>query len=374
MANIKENSSVLICASVAKKPWHIETKISVWTTEQTKMMKIKLLFTLICSTLLLSCYAQQPTDSKADKMLVYQLGNGGWPKQLEDKSVVNYDLALTPELKEKIKATTDLHATFDNKATSREVVYLLKAYKKTRNKNYLKAAEKGLDFILEAQYDNGGWPQYYPDRASYRSQITYNDDAMINVLNILQDIATQTNDFENVNAAYIEKAKTAVNKGLSCILKTQVKQKAKPAIWAAQYDKDSMLPEKARAFEPASLSTSESVSIIRFLMRFKNPSDEIKNSILGAVNWFSEYKISGYRFDREKAVSGLIADKNTIVWARFYDLEKNIPIFGDRDNTVKFKLEELSPERRNGYAWYGNWGQKLIEKDYPKWLTSNGIK
>jgi len=338
------------------------------------MNNLKFFLSIVCSTLLMSCYAQIPADSTADKMLVYQLSNGGWPKQLEDKSVVNYDLALTPELKEKIKATTDLHATFDNKATSREVVYLLKAYKKTRNKNYLKAAEKGLDFILEAQYDNGGWPQYYPDRASYRSQITYNDDAMINVLNILQDIATQTNDFENVNAAYIEKAKNAVNKGISCILKTQVKQKAKPAIWAAQYDKDSMLPAKARAFEPASLSTSESVSIIRFLMRFKNPSDEIKNSITGAVKWFTEYKITGYRFDREKTGSGLIADNTSVVWARFYDLEKNIPIFGDRDNTVKLKLEELSPERRNGYAWYGNWGQKLIEKDYPKWLASNAIK
>lgn len=322
----------------------------------------------------MSCYAQMPTDSTADKMLIYQLSNGGWPKQLDDKSVVNYDLALTPELKEKIKATTVLHATFDNKATSREVLYLVKAYKKTQNKNYLKAAEKGLDYILEAQYANGGWPQYYPDKALYRSEITYNDDAMINVLNILQDIATQTNDFENVNSLYIEKAKAAVNKGISCILKTQVKQNGKLTIWAAQYDKDSMLPAKARAFEPASLSTSESANVIRFLMRLKNPSTEIKNSIDGAVKWFTEYKINGYRFDRQKTVSGLVADNAAVVWARFYDLEKNIPIFGDRDNTVKLKLEELSPERRNGYAWYGNWGQKLIEKDYPKWLASNGIK
>ena len=338
------------------------------------MKNLKLFLSVVCSTLLMSCYAQIQADSTADKMLVYQLSNGGWPKQLEDKSVVNYDLALTPEIKEKIKATTVLHATFDNKATSREVIYLVKAYKKTQNKNYLKAVEKGLDYIFEAQYPNGGWPQYYPDRATYRSQITYNDDAMINVLNILQDITTQSNDFETVNVSYIEKAKTAVNKGISCILKTQVKQKGKLTIWAAQYDKDSMLPAKARAFEPASLSTGESVSIIRFLMRFKNPSMEIKNSITQAVNWFSEHKITGYSFDRETTGSGLIADKNAVVWARFYDLEKNIPIFGDRDNTVKFKLEELSPERRNGYAWYGNWGQKLIEKDYPKWLASNGIK
>jgi len=335
-------------------------------------MKIKILLTLICNTLLISCYAQQPTDSTADKMLVYQLGNGGWPKQLEDKSVVNYGATITPDLLAKIKATKDLHATFDNKATSREVVYLVQAYKKTNNKTYLAAAEKGLDYILSAQYENGGWPQYYPDKALYRSEITYNDDAMINVLNILQDIATQQNGFEVVNPAYIKKAEKAVSKGLDCILKTQVKQHGDLTIWAAQYDKDSMLPAKARAFEPASLSTSESAGIIRFLMRVKNPSAEVKTAVAAAVKWFDTYKIAGYRFDRNKNVSALVADKESMTWARFYDLEKNTPIFGDRDNTIKTKLEELSVERRNGYAWYGNWGQKIIEKEYPKWLTANG--
>ena len=214
-------------------------------------MKIKIVLTLICSTLILSCFAQQPTDSIAEKMLVYQLGNGGWPKQLEDKSVVNYGASLTPELLARIKATKDLHATFDNKATSREVVYLVKAYKKTQNASYLKAAEKGIDYILEAQYANGGWPQYYPDKALYRSEITYNDDAMINVLDILEDIVTKKNDFEVVNAAYIPKAEKAVSKGITCILKTQVKQNGALTIWAAQYDKDSLLPAKARNFEPA---------------------------------------------------------------------------------------------------------------------------
>lgn len=338
------------------------------------MNRLKTFLSLAFGTLLMSCYAQTPTDSLADKMLVYQLSNGGWPKQLEDKSVVNYGATLTPELKEKIKATTDLHGTFDNKATSREVVYLVKAYKKTNNKAYLTAVEKGLNYILAAQYPNGGWPQYYPDKTLYRSEITYNDDAMINVLNILQDIATKTNDFEAVDASYIQKAEKAVKKGIDCILKTQVKQKGNLTIWGAQYDKDSMLPAKARAFEPASLSTGESASIVRFLMRTKNPSPEIKNAISGAVKWFADNKITGFRFDREKTSSGLIADNTSMVWARFYDLEKNIPIFGDRDNTVKLKLEDLSPERRNGYAWYGNWGQKLIEKEYPKWLTANGTK
>lgn len=337
------------------------------------MTKIKILLTIACSSLLISCYAQLPTDSTAEKMLVYQLGNGGWPKQLEDKSVVNYGASLTPELLAKIKATKDLHATFDNKATSREVVYLVKAYKKTQNKAYLTAAEKGLDYILAAQYANGGWPQYYPDQSSYRSEITYNDDAMINVLDILQDIATKKNDFEVVNPEYIKKAEKAVAKGIDCILKTQVKQKGELTIWAAQYDKDSMLPAKARAFEPASLATGESAGIVRFLMGIKNPSADVKKSVAAAVKWFDTYKISGFRFVREKGkTASLIADNTSMAWARFYDLEKNVPIFGDRDNSIKSKLEELSAERRNGYAWYGNWGQKIIEKEYPKWLTING--
>jgi len=337
------------------------------------MIRIRTLLTIACSSLLISCYAQLPTDSTAEKMLVYQLGNGGWPKQLEDKSVVNYGASLTPELLAKIKATKDLHATFDNKATSREVVYLVKAYKKTQNKAYLTAAEKGLDYILAAQYANGGWPQYYPDQSSYRSEITYNDDAMINVLDILQDITTKKNDFEVVNPEYIKKAEKAVAKGIDCILKTQVKQKGELTIWAAQYDKDSMLPAKARAFEPASLATGESAGIVRFLMGIKNPSAEVKKSVAAAVKWFDTYKISGFRFVREKGkTASLIADNTSMAWARFYDLEKNVPIFGDRDNSIKSKLEELSAERRNGYAWYGNWGQKIIEKEYPKWLTING--
>ena len=337
------------------------------------MTRIKILLTIACSSLLISCYAQLPTDSTAEKMLVYQLGNGGWPKQLEDKSVVNYGASLTPELLAKIKATKDLHATFDNKATSREVVYLVKAYKKTQNKAYLTAVEKGLDYILAAQYANGGWPQYYPDQSSYRSEITYNDDAMINVLDILQDIATKKNDFEVVNPEYIKKAEKAVAKGIDCILKTQVKQKGGLTIWAAQYDKDSMLPAKARAFEPASLATGESAGIVRFLMGIKNPSADVKKSVAAAVKWFDTYKISGFRFVREKGkTASLIADNTSMAWARFYDLEKNVPIFGDRDNSIKSKLEELSAERRNGYAWYGNWGQKIIEKEHPKWLAING--
>ncbi|MEI7731270.1 MAG: pectate lyase [Verrucomicrobiota bacterium] len=30
-------------------------------------------------------------------------------------------------------------------------------------------------------------------------------------------------------------------------------------------------------------------------------------------------------------------------------------------------LAEIGYERRNGYAWYGNWPAALLDKEYPAW-------
>lgn len=326
-----------------------------------------------CATAQNTTNANVKTDSIAEKMLVYQLSNGGWPKQLEDKSVVKYEHPLTEALLQKIKATSALHATIDNNATSREINALILAYKQTANKAYLAAAEKGIDYLLKAQYANGGWPQYYPDKSSYRAEITYNDNAMINALTIMLNIVYQTNGFEVVNASYLPKAEKALKNGINCVLKTQVLQNGKPVIWAAQYDENTLKPAKARAFEPASLSTGESVGIVRFLMKLKNPSMEVKTAIKNAVDWFESTKIVGYKYGSiANNDKGLVADAEAISWARFYDLNTNKPVFGDRDNSVKSSVEEISKERRVGYAWYGTFAQNLLAKEYPKWLKSNG--
>lgn len=335
----------------------------------------KILYTLICLSFCSCAIAQNTgakTDPIAEKMLIYQLSNGAWPKQLEGGSVVKYETQIDEALLAKIKATTEKHATIDNRATSREINALVKAYKTTGNKTYLQAAERGIDYLFKAQYANGGWPQYYPDKSIYRAEITYNDDAIVNVLNIMLNIATKTNDFEIVDQKYVSKAEDAVKRGIDCILKTQVIQNGKPAIWAAQYDQNTLRPAKARNFEPASFSTSESVGIVRFLMRIENPSAAIKIAISNAIDWFGTTKIVGYKFDKlPNGDKGLVADPASTIWARFYDFETNRPIFGDRDNSVKTNVADISFERRNGYAWYGNWPVNLIAKEYPKWQKVN---
>lgn len=312
------------------------------------------------------------TDTLADKMLLYQCNNGGWPKQLHDKSVVRYDLPLTPVLLEKIKATSPLHATIDNKATTREINALVSAFRQTANPAYLKAAEKGIDYLLQAQYANGGWPQYYPDKSLYRAEITFNDDAMVNVLLVMLHIVKGQQGFELVDPSYKSKAADALKRGVDCILKTQVIQQGRPVIWAAQYDENTLIPAKARAFEPASLSTSESVGIIRLLMKLDQPSAAVKKAIKHAIDWFEAHQIKGFRFDKSgDGGNALIADHAAVCWARFYDLQTNRPLFGDRDGSVKYDLTEISAERRNGYAWYGDFAYKLLTTEYPKWAKKH---
>jgi PelA/Pel-15E family pectate lyase len=65
------------------------------------------------------------------------------------------------------------------------------------------------------------------------------------------------------------------------------------------------------------------------------------------------------------------------LWARFYELETNRPIFSSRCEVPeceddpftmrRYSLAEIDNERRVGYAWYGDWPHRLLTADYPSW-------
>lgn len=316
----------------------------------------------------------------ADNMLMFQRSYGGWPKHYNDRKI-DYSAVFSEAEKAQIiddKNRND--GTIDNAATTKEIRYLLKAYNKFGKSAYLTAAENGIRYLLKAQYKNGGWPQFYPDLSSYRHQITYNDNAMINALNILWDLVHQNEIFIPVDKSLIPLAEKAIKRGVECILKTQIKARGKLTAWCAQYDEFSLRPDKARKFEPASISGMESVAIVEFLMKIEKPDEKIINAVQCAITWFEQSKITGYKYEDIEDASMpkgkdrvIISDEKSVIWARFYDIETNEAVFMGRDEIPHKKLTEIEHERRIGYAWYGTWPKNLISKLYPEWLNKNGL-
>jgi PelA/Pel-15E family pectate lyase len=299
----------------------------------------------------------------ANQVVLYQRENGGWEKN------VDMALMLTQAEREKLlkeKSATD--TTIDNGATVTQLRYLAKVVTAKNIETHRAAFFKGLDFLLAMQYANGGFPQFFPLKKDYSRHITFNDNAMMNALRILRDVARKKEDFLFVDEERRLKVEKAFEKAIPLILKTQVEINGKKTIWAAQYDEVTLQPADARKFEPASLTAGESVGIVRFLMLDATPDRATIDAIESAVNWYRANQLKGIRWERRKGEYSVIKDKNAPpIWARFYEFETMKPIFVGRDAVIKYDVSEIEAERRNGYAWYVSEPNELLEKDYPKW-------
>lgn len=309
-----------------------------------------------------------------DNILLYQKNNGGWPK--------NYDIMaiLTDVQKDSVvKAKGVLNTTFDNGTTYTHVAALAMIYTATHTQKYKAAALKGLDFILAAQYPNGGWPQFYPLESNYSRHITYNDGAFEGIMEVLKAIYDGDAQYAFVDAAHAQKLKAAYGKGLNCILKTQINDNGKLTAWCQQHDEVTLQPAWARAFEPPGICNQESSDVVLFLMRIDHPSKEIINAVQHAVEWFNDSRIFNTRvktinapvmvtkFRVSKSDRVVVADSAAPpIWTRYYELKTHRPLFCNRDSKVVYSLAEVDRERRDGYAWYTYSPQKVL-KQYPAW-------
>ncbi|MEO8172946.1 MAG: pectate lyase [Sediminibacterium sp.] len=319
-------------------------------------------------------YRATEISSIADNILLYQKTNGGWPK--------NYDMQaiLSPEQKDSLlKAKPELHTTFDNGSTYAQVAYLARAYTATKKDAYKIAAVKGLDYILAAQYPNGGWPQYYPLENNYSRYITFNDDAYIGIMEVLKDIVDGKPAYDFLEKNERARFTNAFNKGLNCILQTQINDAGKPTAWCQQHNEITLEPAWARKFEPPSISNGESVGIVVLLMNINNPSKAVKEAVQNAVAWFNESKIPDTKVETVNAAEMMTPytvskhDKVVVnspgappIWTRYYELKTHRPIFCNRDSKIVYTLAEVDRERRDGYAWYTYGPQKVLNR-YEAW-------
>jgi PelA/Pel-15E family pectate lyase len=244
-------------------------------------------------------------------------------------------------------------STIDNSSTFTQLTFLARTFTAQNQERHRESFLKGFDYLLKAQYPNGGWPQFYPNLSGYYKHITFNDGAMIGVLKLLRDVAQAKPAYAFVDQDRRARAAHAVEKGIDCVLKTQIIVNGRRTVWCAQHDEVTLAPAPARKYELVSLSGGESIDIVRFLMSIKSPSPEVIDAIEAAVAWFEQSRVKD--------------PKGAETWARFYEIGTNRPIFVGRDGVIKYNIAEIEAERRNGYAWYIDDAAKLLNRDYPAW-------
>lgn len=162
----------------------------------------------------------------------------------------------------------------------------------TNRKDCAAAVRRGVDFILAAQFPSGGWPQVFPLEGDYHDNITFNDNATTQVLELLKNISDGDPAYGLIEPEQRAHVANALAKGLRCLVDAQITVNGTKTVWCAQHDPISLQAESARKMEPASLSGVESARIIAFLMTIKRPSDELVTAIEAGLQWLEAAKIT----------------------------------------------------------------------------------
>lgn len=309
-------------------------------------------------------YAGDEARTIADRVMAWQTPAGAWTKGID------YTQSRTAAAGE-----NDLwsRGTFDNDATIFELRFLARvaaeATDVARSAAWREAFLRGLHYVFAAQYPNGGFPQVYPLAGGYHDAVTFNDDAMTHALELLRDVAAGKTEYTFVPAPLREEAGRRLARGVSCVLVTQIKTAdGRRTVWCQQHDALTLLPCAARNFEPVAATAKESADLVQFLMSLPHPSPEVVAAVDGAMAWFRRTALHDLAWGRNAAREEQLtaAPGAPPLWARLYELETDKPVFGDRDRTVHYAVEEISPERRNGYGWYGDWPARIM-KTHQTW-------
>jgi PelA/Pel-15E family pectate lyase len=327
-------------------------------------------------------YASAEARHIADVIVSFQTPAGGWGKNLDmskeprrpGESFVANNLSkfLSPD---DFDAPADQNwnyvGTLDNDATTTQMNFLAKVISAVGAKDgaaYRAAILRGMDYLFAAQYPNGGWPQVWPLEGGYHDAITYNDGAMTDVMEIMRQAADGRNEFSFIPKSVRARAALNFARGMRCILAAQIVVNGTPTAWPQQEDALTLKPVSGRNYEPPALCASESASLLIMLMNdLPHPTAAEQRSIRAAAQWLRKTAIYGQQMQRTPQGRGLVPTPGAgPIWARFYQIGADIPIFGDRDKSIHDNLNELSSERRNGYSWYSPDAQRALDR-FEKW-------
>lgn len=317
----------------------------------------------------------------SDTIVSFQTAAGGWgknqdftkePRKKGQMWVAFEQTARTRPQDYPNPAAVHWHfvGTIDNDATSTQMRFLAKsiaAAGSSDTKAWKASFLKGLDYLFAAELPCGGWPQIWPLEGGYSDALTYNDDAIDNVVTLLSDVASNAGGLYGfVPEEARAKAAAAVTRARAVIVASQVIVNGKRTVWGQQHDPITLKPVAARNFEPAMLSATESGDLLVFLMRMPDPTPQEVAAIHAGIAWLKSAALAGKAWDKSSGTPQLVEKPGALLWARFYDPKTMAPVFGDSDKTIHDNVNDISAERRSGYSWY-NTGPAKALKLYEKW-------
>ena len=310
--------------------------------------------------------------SLADNIVSWQMPHGGFYK-LPSKYKAPWDGSARRS--DWIGNGVEL-GTIDNEATVSEILVLADVYGRTGNPAYRDSARRAMDFLLTMQYPSGGFPQVYPSRGatSYSNHVTFNDNAMVRVLLLLDRAARKEAPLAGSLFTEQQQARfaLALERAVDFILKAQIEQDGRKTVWCAQHDAVSYAPVTGRSFELPSKSGAESAVITEFLMT-RPQTPEVAAAVKASLAWYRRpgVQLKDTAFDvatsRAAGTSPFVHRPGATTWYRFYDLATDTGFFSGRLPTdhppgvgKQYEIMKIGPESRYTYQWGGSYGTPLL--------------
>ncbi|MCS7017235.1 MAG: pectate lyase, partial [Gemmatales bacterium] len=249
-------------------------------------------------------------------------------------------------------------STYDDDTTQSALRFLMEIDRvlKHKEERIHRTVQYGLAKLLEAQYGSGAWPQRYSGRLpavanpqararcpsdwprthpgrghDYGMYYTLNDRVLETIVSTLLRAHEVYDQRDYLQAA--------VRAG-EFLLRAQLPE-PQPA-WAQQYNLD-MEPAWARTFEPPAVSSAESASAIRTLLRLYlvTGDERFFRPIPPAIDWMRRSRLANGR------------------WSRFYELQTNRPLYCNKRYELVYTEDDLPTH----YSFQGEYGIPALMKE-----------
>jgi len=213
--------------------------------------------------------------------------------------------------------------SFDDNQTQSAISFLMALDQEIDRPVLTAAVDRALDMMVKSQLENGGWPHKYPWQGNYHDFATFNDQGINDCIRVMIEADSYYNR---------EDVKKSLQKAGRFMMISQLPP-PQPG-WAQQYN-EYLQPAWARTFEPPSVCPSATVHNINSLidLYLHTRKGQYLEPIPDAIRWLKASELPNGK------------------WGRFLELGTNKPLYYDRGRIRVESVQQLSLERRTGYGY-----------------------